>query len=206
MPDANGRVSGYALYAYLSVPEGLAQELDVLELIAETDVARLALLGFFRRQRDQAPYIRLVVDAADPLTMFCDEPRGPNADAIRSLVAIAGEVGAGAMLRIVDVRAALAGRGFAGDGELTLRITDPELTDGGTTGTLVVSGGRGALGPERRCSSITTDAATFAQLYAGTATATQAARYGRVQPSEPDALRLADRLFAVPPFFTLDVF
>jgi len=206
VPNQHGEVSGYALYAYLSPPDGLPQELDVVELIAETDAARLALLGFFRRQRDQAPYVRLVLDARDPLAIFCDEPRAPTTDAIRSLIAIAGEVGVGAMLRIVDVPAALAGRGFAADGALTLRIADAELLGGATTGTLRVARGRGVLGPERHGPSLTTDASTFAQIYAGAVSATQAARYGRADASDADALSLADELFAVAPFYTLDTF
>lgn len=206
VPDGHGGISGYALYTYLAAPDGLAQEIDVLELVAETDAARLSLLGFLARQRDQVPYVRLVVDAHDPLAMFCDEPRAPTTDSIRSLVAIAGDVGVGAMLRLVDVRGALGGRGYACDGELTLRITDAELTGGATTGTLVVSHGRGSFGPARPGPSMTTDAVTFAQIYAGAVTATQAARYGRAECSDGDALDLADRLFATAPFFTLDIF
>jgi len=203
---ARGELSGYAIYAYMSAPDGLAQELDVLELVAETDVARLALLGFFRRQRDQAPYVRLLLDARDPLALFCDEPRAPTTDTIRSLVAVAGELGAGAMLRIVDLRAALAARGYAADGELTLRIVDAELSLGATTGTLRVSGGRAVFGPERHGPRLTVDASTFAQIYAGAVSATDAARYGRAETSDAETLRLADRLFAVAPFFTLDTF
>ena len=206
VPDTRGEIIGYATYVYMSPPDGVAQEIDVLELVAETDVARLALLGFFRRQRDQAPYVRLLLDARDPLALFCDEPRAPTTDAIRSLVAVAGELGAGAMLRIVDLRAALAARGNAADGELTLCIVDSERSGGATIGALRVSGGRALLGPARHAPRLTVDASTFAQIYAGAVSATDAARYGRAEASHPEALHLADRIFAVAPFFTLDTF
>lgn len=201
-----GELLGYLVFAYLWPPDGMPQELDVVELVAETDLARLALFSLLARQRDQSPWVRLLVAPDDPLVLALGEPRSASFDTIRALVAIAGEVGAGAMLRLVDVPLALSSRPWSEDGELGL-----SLRDGGANGTaldlvLRTRGGLGEVGPGPSPRRLSLGVATLAQLYAGALTASQAVRYGLADADRPDTAALADRLFATAPFFTWDVF
>lgn len=200
----NGDVVGYSMHAYLWPPEGMPQEIDVTELVAETDEARLALLSFFGRQQDQSTYVRLLLDAHDPFLAFVDEPRGASFDSIRPLIPIAGEVGAGAMLRLVDVGAALLARGYMHDGSLGLDIRDGETSV--FQGTLHVERGKPRLSTHRAPSTLRTDLATLTQLFAGFIRGADAVRYQRASVDQNDAIEMVDRLFDGPRFQTLDYF
>ncbi|MBK8169699.1 MAG: GNAT family N-acetyltransferase [Sandaracinaceae bacterium] len=201
-----GEVVGYSMHGYLWPPEGMPQEIDVMEMIAETDSARLALYGFFKRQRDQSSYVRLLLDARDPLLAFVDEPRSASFDAIRTLIPIAGEVGAGAMLRMIDIPHALTARGYLRDGALSLRIHDRDTKAPLFSGTLRVEKGRAQIQPGALGPTLATDVATLTQLYAGYIRTADAVRYGRAHVDRAETLAIADALFDVPPFFTLDYF
>lgn len=111
------------------------------------------------------------------------------------------------MLRLVDVPAALDGRGYpAGvDAAVTLTVDDPELP--GNTGgwRLTVSGGAGKTEP------VTPDPAALrlgpnglAALYAGFPLPTLRAA-GLVSGGDPDTDPLLDTLFAAQPYL-LDYF
>jgi len=206
VPARTGEVEGYLLYMYVSPTEGLTQEIEILELVAETDRARLALYGFLNAQRDQVAYVRYVVDAHDPIVAVLDEPRGPYADAIRALVPVVGEVGAGPMLRIIDLPGALCARGYGHDGVLTIRATDSYAPGGSMACTLRVRGGRGTAEPDRGGAQLATDVATLAQIYTGYLRATDAVRLGRARADTWETARLADAMFATGSFFPLDVF
>lgn len=199
-----GDVVGYSMHAYLWPPEGMPQEIDVTEMVAETDEARLALLSFFGRQQDQSTYVRLLLDVHDPLLAFVDEPRSASFDSIRTLIPIAGEVGSGAMLRLVDVGAALLARGYANNGSLGLDVRDNESA--AFRGTLHVERGQARLQNEIVGPTLATDAATLAQLYTGFVRVRDAIRFRRATVSDPDAIQIAEDLFAGPRFMTLDYF
>lgn len=205
VPSPDGEVRGYLLYQYLTSGDALPQELDVFELVAADDEARRALYGFLHAQRDQVPYVRLVIDARDPLLAVLSEPRGPYPHGIRSLVAVAGEVGAGAMLKLVDPAGALRTRGWRTDGRLTVRIRDEECAED-TVLTLDVREGVPQVDGGGRGPALRTDPPTLAQIYAGYLRPTDAVRLGVAQASEETA-RLADHLFDTGgAFFPLDVF
>ena len=199
-----GEVEGYLLFQYLGPPDTAGSELDVVELVADTDRARLALYGFIHGQRDQVCGVRLVVDRDDPVLAVLDEPRAPGSQTIRGLVATAGEVGAGAMVKLVDVEGALAARGWSSDGALALRIWDPE---GDLSCAVDVRDGVATIGVDRGGPWIRTDRATAAQLYAGFLRPSSAVRLGVATVDTPETVHLADRLFmTATPFFPLDVF
>lgn len=206
VPGASGEVDGYVVYGYLGPPEGLAQELDVVELVAETDAARRALYGFIHAQRDQVPCVRHVVHSHDPLLAVLDEPRSPDGGLMRALVPVAGDVGAGPMLKLVDVPGALAARGYAMDGRLTVRVNDALGPAAAVACTLGVEAGVAFVETERPGATLSTDVATLAQIYAGYLRASDAVRLGRAQVDGWATALFCDALFEAPPFFPLDVF
>jgi predicted acetyltransferase len=91
-------------------------------------------------------------------------------------------------LRISDIPAALAARGYTTDGTLRLAI-------GVATYELVVAGGRATCKPTTKSADVTLEPTTLASLYLGCASATQLARASLVR-GEASALTRADHLFA----------
>jgi predicted acetyltransferase len=91
-------------------------------------------------------------------------------------------------LRIEDVPAALAARGYTSDGTLKFGIDRARYE-------LVVQNGRGVCTPTTDTPQLLLSANVLESLYLGTTTATQLARAELVQ-GRPDAILVADRLFA----------
>jgi len=91
-------------------------------------------------------------------------------------------------LRIENVPAALAARGYTSDGTLKFAIDRARYE-------LVVQNGRGVCTPTTDTPQLLLSANVLESLYLGTTTATQLARAELVQ-GRPDAILVADRLFA----------
>jgi predicted acetyltransferase len=112
------------------------------------------------------------------------------------------------MLRCVDVRAAVAGRGYpAGTSvDVALVIEDAQLPANDFTGRLQVSGGNGALvagPPEAGAARI--GANGFAALYAGTSASTLAGA-GLMVGGDADTYALLDAAFSGRPTYLLEYF
>lgn len=198
-------VSGYVMIA-CTAPNGGPAELDVVELVADDDHARRTLYGFLRAQRDQIATVRYLVAARDPLLAVLDEPRTPQGETVRTLVAVAGEWGAAHMARVVDVGGAVSARGYAADGQITLRVTEPLVPQGRVAGTLLVRSGTGSFGPERGGPILACDIGTFTQIWSGYLRPTDAVHLGVAAVDAPRTAALADALFALPSPHTLDYF
>lgn len=93
-------------------------------------------------------------------------------------------------LRIDDVPAALATRGYPGDGRLRLAVGD-------TTWELIVEHGRGRCAATDHAPDLRLDPPALAAIYLGGTSATQLARAELVH-GDADAVATADRLFASP--------
>ncbi len=91
-------------------------------------------------------------------------------------------------LRIEDIPAALAARGYSSDGTLRFAV-------GATTYELRVEAGRGHCAPTTKTADLTFALTTLGSLFLGTTTATQLARADLIR-GEAAALLTADRLFA----------
>ncbi|HEY7043601.1 MAG TPA: GNAT family N-acetyltransferase [Nocardioidaceae bacterium] len=115
------------------------------------------------------------------------------------------------MLRVLDVEAALSGRGYppATDTQVGLVVDDPLLPGGGVTGRLFVSGGTGTFVPDEGVRS--DDAAVrlgpngLAALYAGTPTATLLTA-GLVAGGTAESRDQLDSVFAGRPAYLLEYF
>lgn len=116
------------------------------------------------------------------------------------------------MLRVLDVTAAVAGRGFpAGvEAEVPLVLDDPLLAANRVTGRLTVSGGRGQLVPDDSVGGGDPDATRLgpnglAALFAGTPTASLATA-GLLIGGTAEQHGLLDTVFAGRPAYLLDYF
>jgi predicted acetyltransferase len=202
-------VDGYVTYRMLPEVGTQAIELEVAELIAVTDTARFALLGFLSAQRDQIARVQLSVPTDDPMLAILSDPRGPSGELVRGLLMISGDLVVGAMTRIVTLSAALRARGWEGpDGEIALRMEDAWAPDNVHPVTLRVTSHVGEVKPGRRdgVPLLEAEPAVMAQIYMGHLTPSQAvaARLARIEPLE--ALAAADALLCTRPANTLDVF
>ena len=102
----------------------------------------------------------------------------------------------GAWFRVVDAAAALEGRGYGAEGELTLALAEDRLTpwnDG--TWRLETSAEGGRVSRANGRADITLDAKALASLWCGRHSATRLAAWGFIE-GEAAALTAADRVFA----------
>lgn len=209
----DGRTRGYLLARYGRDRAPEARTLHIHELLAEDDVAYGGLLAWIACQRDQWPRVRYQARAAELLALRLRDPRPPGYRPARRLWFPTARVLRGPMIRVLDVAGALAARTRWGerDHALTLRIEvqdaevpenrGPWILEIERTGAHV----RRAQGTARAHAGLATDAATFAQIYAGELLPSAAARLGRAQiEGAADAI---DRAFRVhEPFWLLDEF
>ena len=102
----------------------------------------------------------------------------------------------GLFLRLLDLPAAMAARGFAGDGRLVVDVADPFLPELEGRFSIAAAAGRGACtrstdDPDLACSVVELGAA-----YLGGTTFAELARAGRVREERPGAIARADAMFA----------
>lgn len=183
--ELEGAPEAYALYRVRhswvqGIPDG---ELCVQEAIATSPRAYRELWRFLFGvdlvTRVRAP--RIPVD--DPLPLLVTEP-----------TALGLSVGDGLYVRLVDVRAALAARGYAGDGRLTLEVVDEFCPWNAGVVTIEVTGNRAEVRaggePELRLA-----AGDLASAYLGGFSFAGLRRALRVEELTPGAVERADALF-----------
>ncbi|HLZ72862.1 MAG TPA: GNAT family N-acetyltransferase [Dehalococcoidia bacterium] len=184
-----GEILGYTIYivergAQAGVTRFL--NLTVRELVWQTPAAHRALVNYLAGY-DLAASVRILqLPSDDPLFYMTQEPRELHTDALD-----------GTLVRIVDVPAALEGRGYDADGCISFAVADDLCPWNAGNWELTVEGGWGRV---RRLG--TTDEGALclnqralAMLVSGYTGATQLARLGLVAASDATALRRADDLF-----------
>ena len=97
-------------------------------------------------------------------------------------------------LRIIDVPEALAGRRYQGDGAVTIAVNDPLLQDNSASFAITRDGAE----PTDRRPQVHVGVEGLATVLLGGATWRDLAGAALARADEPEALVVADRLFAVP--------
>ena len=179
---------GYAVY---TLREGRcdhparSQEIVVRDLAWLSPGAYRSLWMFFKRH-DLVGRVRWTsAPSDDPAVEYFLEPR--------MLEARDRE---GFWMRLVDVAAALAGRGWIADGEISLSVRDGPLApwnDGSYR--LTVSAGVAEVAPCSGDTDIQLSVKALASLYAGRRSARELSQWGLLD-GDSDAVRRADALFA----------
>jgi predicted acetyltransferase len=196
--DRDGRSVGYIAWTLAQIEPHAPVEMTVDELAGLDDEARLRLLAFASDQKDQVSTVRLDVAADDPLTVALVDPDQDRRGTERIEHPL-GTLAGAAMVRLVDLTAAIEGRGYAGEGSLDLELPDRVVH-------VEVDGGRGRLLPARGGRLIRVDPPTLAAVLYGSLAPSAAARLGWLWADDPATLRHADTLFRLPAFFTPDSF
>ncbi len=193
--DARGEPRGYLVYHSTSEQPPAGPSTDKLAIEELVALDRNAYLGLLRYvlAHDLADEISLWGSLDDPFIVAIEEPNRAKQQHY-----------SGFMLRIVDMEKALAARPPAVDapeGAFTVHIADPSaawnqgvwrIECSGPAG----SGGRLAATKADGAADLSTDAAGFAAMYNGYLRATEAARAGLAEVSDPQAAALADRILA----------
>jgi predicted acetyltransferase len=191
-------VEGYVAWTIDQDEPHTETRLVVNELAALSVAAERSLWGLVGAQRDQVAVVHADVATDDPVDCaLVDADRARFGDA--SIEHAIGDVAAGPMLRLTDVRRALEARGWAADGTAVLAID-------GETLELAVRGGRAAVVPSRAHPDVRVDARTLAAITFGGLRPVHAARLGWLEAHDERALARIDALLAVPPFFSPDPF
>jgi predicted acetyltransferase len=199
-------VRGYMIVRYGGGASRDRRVLHVTELVADDDAAYERLLGWIALQRD---LWRRVAYEASPDEHFAFRLRDPRPPAYRHSRGLWDPVARslrGPMLRIVDLRAALAGRNEWGDARpfaFAVEMQDPELPENSLPlrvawdGECIAIEEAGA-GVETR---LVASSAALAQIYTGELSVSAACRLGEAEASGDVAA--LNRLFATRSAFRL---
>jgi predicted acetyltransferase len=149
-------------------------------------------------QRDQVDEVRADVPDDDPIDRaLLDGDRARRGDPWAAHDV--GFVSNGPMVRVVDVRRALAARGWTADGRLVIDVDGEALA-------LEVAGGSAAVAPSGAAPDLSLDRASLASIAFGGVGVAQALRMGWAAARDDSTAARAAALFALPPYFSFDAF
>lgn len=185
---------GYVVYRQRQTPGRLAGDIRALDLVSLTPAAGRRLLTFFADHRSMIDAVSWYGAPADPLfTLVANQ-------------AHTVEWRMEWLLRVVDVRAALAGRGYPPDleTEVHLAVRDEVCPWNDGRFVLAVADGRGEVREGGR-SDVILDARGLAALYSGYLSPAALQQVG-LAAGEPRALAAAGLPFAGPAPWMPDMF
>jgi predicted acetyltransferase len=185
--DDDGGDRAYALLRiHSSWVQGRPQhELDVIEALGEDDAWTLEAWRFLLAVDLVRTLESELMPVDHPLFLAVQDPR-----------ALQRQVRDGLWLRLVDLPAALAARGYGTDGALVLEVTDATCPDNAGTWRLEASGGEGRAMRVDASPDLRLDAADVGAGYLGVPTLGRRARAGLIEEITPGAALRADRLLA----------
>jgi len=207
-----GQLEGYLYYEVDSARGPFALELTLKEFVAATPEAHAGLVGYLASLADQAAEIEAAVpgDAVWLALMRTAENLKPGPSI--GLYLDAGNVGAGAMMRVTDVKAALEAFPVSASarGEIVLEVEDALLPQNARAWRVSAREGRLSVGFEAartgaraRPPRIRLPVDALASLMAGALAPTRAAEAGIIE-SQGGAAETADGWFrARAPFLYL---
>jgi len=190
--------TGYVTFELLQDEPHAKTRLEVYDLVATNDEARRTLWGFLGMQAGQVTEMEIEVAADDPITFALTDIDGGRFGE-ENVEHVLGGIVAGPMIRVLDVRRALAARGYVRNGDVDLTVADASFR-------IAVRGGRASVKATRaRGASLIIDARTLASIAFGGLGVANAATLGLVKGSGT-MIERADAILRLPPFVTLDRF
>jgi predicted acetyltransferase len=197
--DEGGTVTGYVAWTLAQAEPHAKATLRVDEIVAGSDSTYRLLLAHVASQRDQIAEVWLDVADGDPLERGLTDLDGERfGDGVveHALGAIAG----GPMVFLLDVRRAITARGYLGEGAIDIAVGgEPAVHVQVREGAAAVTPSTG--GPHLRLGRETLGAVLYGALSVGAAV-----HLGLAEADDPRTVQLADSLFALPPFFSVDPF
>ncbi|HLZ71090.1 MAG TPA: GNAT family N-acetyltransferase [Dehalococcoidia bacterium] len=183
-----GEVRGYLLYHVEQAPAEHGSgnvKIEVRDLVWHSPAAHRALIQYLAAYDRAHTVLFNALPADDPLFCSVQEPRDLHTRAVD-----------GSWLRLVDLPAALEGRGYAADGRLRFAVDDELCPWNSGVWELAVEGGAARVRRSGHEPELTLSPRALAMLSCGSATATLLARLGLLHGAVvPRTLATADALF-----------
>lgn len=182
-------ILGYAIYLVERGQQAGATRflsLTVRELVWQTPAAHRALINYLAGYDLAAKVSVWQLPTDDPLFYMAQEPRELHAEASD-----------GTLVRLVDVAAALEGRGYDAEGRISFTLADELCPWNAGAWELSVEGGHGRVRRPGKADdgALCLNQRALAMLSSGYTSATLLARMGLISASDASALRCADALF-----------
>ncbi len=186
MVERDGVAEGYVLYSQRRRPNDPGKVINVRDLVAVTPDAGRQLLSFLGGHRRVADHLDWEGPAADPLLLLVTE-QDYSVPYFQQW-----------MLRMLDVPAALAARGYptGASGEVHLAVLDDMLPANDGPVILSVAGGRGEVSPGGK-GTVVVDVRGLSALYSGYLSSAALRTAGYLKGPDDD-LDLLTTLFAGP--------
>ncbi len=184
--ETGADADGYARYRLRegSEEEDRGSSLVVAEMMATTPAAHLDLWRYLLDVDLMSRVDAWNLATDDPLLLSVAEPRRLGLDGGDAL-----------WLRVLDVPAALGGRGYRSDGSVVLQITDEFCDWNDGRWALSVEHGIASAGSTTDAPDIACDITDLAAAYLGAFSFAQLAAAGRVRELAPGGVARADALF-----------
>ena len=204
-----GQIEGYMQYQIDNGDGPWKLVLTVNEFVASTPAAHRALWGYLHAQRDQAVEIVAAVPGDSVWLSQLADATNLRDELKLGVHRSAGHLGYGAMLRLVDVKAALEALPVApgARGELTIDVRDPMLPPNSRAWRVTARDGRLHVRPERPGAAgartlprLTTPVDTLASIVAGALSPVAAAESGLLEDAR-GAAELVEPWFRARPAF-----
>ena len=197
----NGALRGYLVFRFEAAPgeNWLTNNIQLRTLIYDDAAALLALLGFLRKQADQAG--RIIYETQDETFHYLlDDPRDDSGNLLAGLWHQANTQGLGIMYRVIDAARLWAVLGDHDFGGVTLRmrldLTDTFFPENAGSYLINVSEGRATLGSGTADVELGMDIADFSSLVVGAVDFERLQAYGRVNLSDAGMANVVNRFFA----------
>jgi predicted acetyltransferase len=203
-----GQIEGYLYYEVTSAGGPFKLAITILEMLAASAEAHRGLLGHVATLADQVAEVQV---AAPSDGVMMSALRTANTTQPRTDLGAYSEAAGlhtGAMLRLVDVKAALEMRPVGGNGRgvVNLEVEDEVLPQNARALGLSVREGRFHVGNEagRRAPRLRCGVDVLAQIYGGALSPVAAARAG-LAVATGNAAELAEPWFRCPPAFVFQL-
>ncbi|MGZ8604719.1 MAG: GNAT family N-acetyltransferase [Actinomycetota bacterium] len=194
---AGGEVHGYASFVTEKDDSGdldVSFRLSFNHLVASSLEGWASLLGYLRGFRGLGQALRFSGPPADPLSMLVEEPRVRPSWTYHW------------MLRLLDVRTALRGRGYpAVDGEALIAVEDGMFPGNQGPWRIAARGGSVEVTEAPGARVTPMPIGTLSAMYSGFLSPFDAVRLGVLDANDP-AVPVLAQLFAGPPPYMLDFF
>ncbi|HTR96464.1 MAG TPA: GNAT family N-acetyltransferase [Candidatus Acidoferrales bacterium] len=204
-----GQIEGYLQYQIDSAEGPWKLVLTVNEFVASTPAAHRGLWGYLHALRDQAVEIVTVAPGDELWLAELADASNLRGDLKLGVHRSSGHLGYGAMLRLVDVKAALEALPLAphARGELSLETIDPHLPQNSRAWRLQIREGRLHVRPERAGAGgaralprLVAPMDALGSIVAGTLSPVRAAEGGLVEDARGAAAMLEPWFRARPAF------
>jgi predicted acetyltransferase len=187
---SSDQVEGYLLYELTWSRE--RRPVKVAEWVSTSDAAWRGLAGFLASLSDQATEITYNAPREDPLLLALKEPYSAVGGIVEFVCYQAARLVSGYTLRVVHLPTALHARRYPPDlkADVLLRVDDPQLPANNQTLHVHFADGGANVAPARSLfpdytpPNVTTDIATFSQLYVGFISAENARALGRLRADD----------------------